>query len=154
MKLLVKIAFAILFTTAFIGCKQKSSHQQTAAKPNRLGKASREDKNGWIYLHLSGSPADIGYQHGYLSAKEIDTLIKVMQYYLPSNGSGYQWSFYRAAAARILWKKIDKEYQAEIKGIAEGLQAKGFKYDSLRRYRAECQYRAFPILCAYINEPG
>ena len=131
MKSLLKVAFAVLLITAITSCKQKPAQQQTTSKPDRLGKASREDKNGWIYLHLAGSPADIGYQHGYLAAKEIDTLLKVMAYYLPSNGSGYQWGFYRAAAARILWKKIDKEYQAEIKGIAEGLQAKGFKYDSL-----------------------
>ena len=97
---------------------------------DRLGNSSREDKNGWIYVHLSGSPSNIGYQHGYLVAKEIDTLIKVLQYYLPSS-SGKDWAFYRAASARFLWKKIDKEYQDEIKGIAEGLQAKGFKYDSL-----------------------
>jgi len=107
------------------------SCQNTAPPRDPLGKATREDKNGWIYVHLSGSPHDIGYQHGYLVAKEIDTLIKVMQYYLPSNGSGKDWAFYRAASARFLWKKIDKEYQNEIKGIAEGLRAKGFKYDSL-----------------------
>jgi hypothetical protein len=53
-----------------------------------------------------------------------------MQYYLPSS-SGKNWDFYRAASARFIWKKTDKEYQDEMKGIAEGLQAKGFKYDSL-----------------------
>jgi len=95
-----------------------------------MANASREDKNGWIYLHLAGSPADVGYQHGYLAANEIDTLIKVMQYYLPSS-SGKDWAFYRAASKRFMWKKIDKEYQDEIRGITEGLQAKGFKYDTL-----------------------
>ncbi len=129
MKQIIKFGAMLFIAIVLFGCKQPST---TAITPqDRLGKATREDKNGWIYLHLSGSPADIGYQHGYLAAKEIDTLIKVMQYYLPSNGSGYKWNFYRAAAGRILWKKIDKEYQDEIKGIADGLQAKGFKYDSL-----------------------
>ena len=33
-------------------------------KKHGLSKASRENKNGWIYVHLEGSPADIGYQHG------------------------------------------------------------------------------------------
>jgi hypothetical protein len=119
MKTIIKIIPVIIIATLF-----------SCNKRNRIGNASREDKNGWIYVHLSGSPADIGFQHGYLVANEIDTLIKVMQYYLPSN-SGKDWAFYRAASARFLWKKIDKEYQDEIKGIAEGLQAKGFKYDSL-----------------------
>jgi len=106
-----------------------------------MANASREDKNGWIYLHLAGSPADVGYQHGYLAANEIDTLIKVMQYYLPSS-SGKDWAFYRAASKRFMWKKIDKEYQDEIRGITEGLQAKGFK----------CVDRAIAILCARTGE--
>lgn len=113
-----------IITTALFSCKENPT------KNNRLGNATREDKNGWIYVHLAGSPADVGYQHGFLVAKEIDTLIKVMQYYLPTT-SGKDWAFYRAASKRFLWKKIDKEYQDEIKGIAEGLQAKGMPYDTL-----------------------
>ena len=119
MKHIISIATVLIIVTTFWGCK-----------PNRLGNATREDKNGWIYVHLSGSPADVGYQHGYLVANEIDTLIKVMQYYLPSS-SGKNWDFYRAASKRFLWNKIDKEYQDEIRGITEGLAAKGFKYDTL-----------------------
>jgi len=139
MKLLYKIALVALVASVWTACKQKPTSVTTVTDSttttstttiNRMAKASREDKNGWIYLHLAGSPADIGFQHGSLAAKEIDTLIKIMQYYLPSS-SGKDWAFYRAASARFLWKKIDKEYQDEIKGIAEGLQAKGFKYDSL-----------------------
>src|ERR1700756_4589108 len=121
MKTSLKLLLLLAISTAVFSCKTNS---------DRLGKATREKKNGWIYLPLAGAPADVGYQHGYLAANEIDTLIKVLQYYLPSN-SGKDWAFYRGAAQRFLWKKIDKEYQDEIKGIAEGLQAKGFKYDSL-----------------------
>ncbi|MDB5131946.1 MAG: Phospholipase [Mucilaginibacter sp.] len=124
MKTSLKTLSLVFVTAVLFGCKPSPT------KSDRLGKATREDKNGWIYVHLSGSPADIGYQHGYLVANEIDTLIKVMQYYLPGS-SGKDWAFYRAASARFLWSKIDKEYQDEIKGIAEGLQAKGMKYDSL-----------------------
>ncbi len=125
MKLKITIILLLACTAFFTACTTKP------AADTRLGNATREDKNGWIYIHLAGSPSDIGFQHGYLVAKEIDTLIKVMQYYLPSNGSGYKWDFYRAAAKRILWPKLEQEYKDEIKGIAEGLQAKGFKYDSL-----------------------
>jgi hypothetical protein len=127
MKHITQTLSIILITTLLFACKQKST-EKTAA--DRMGKATREDKNGWIYVHLAGSPADIGYQHGYLLSKEIDTLIKVMQYYLPYS-SKKDWAFYRKAAAGFLWKKIDKEYQDEIRGITEGLQAKGLKYDTL-----------------------
>jgi len=120
-------ALLMLLTTATIitACQQKP-----AEKHDRMGKATRNDKNGWIYVNLSGSPADIGYQHGYLLAKEIDTLIKVFQFYLP-HVSKKDWAFYRAASKRFIWDKTDKEYQEEMKGIAEGLQAQGMKYDSL-----------------------
>ena len=95
MKNLTKLGAILLITVFFLGCKQKP------VEHNRLGNATREDKNGWIYVHLSGSPSDIGYQHGYLLAKEIDTLIKVMQFYLPHT-SKKDWAFYRAASKRFL----------------------------------------------------
>jgi len=94
----------------------------------RLAKASREDKAGWIYVHLEGSPKDIGYQHGYLLAAEIDDLMKTMAYFLLHN-SGKDWTFYREAVKKMFWKKIDKEYQEELAGISEGLKAKGVNYD-------------------------
>jgi hypothetical protein len=121
MKLFIKLLLLFIIASAVFGCKTNN---------NRLGNATREDKNGWIYLHLAGSPGDIGFQHGYLAAKEIDTMIRMLKYYLPSS-SGKDWAFYRGAAHRFLWSKIDSEYRAEIKGIAEGMQARGFKYDSL-----------------------
>src|SRR5476651_497485 len=112
------VPFVVLIAIAALSCTQKP------ASHDRLANSSRSSKNGWIYVHLQGSPADIGYQHGYLLAPEIDTLIKAMKYYLPTS-SKRNWDFYRQASARFLWKKVDPEYQTEIKGIAEGLQAKG-----------------------------
>ncbi|MBB6112264.1 Phospholipase B [Mucilaginibacter lappiensis] len=124
MKAFTTIIAIALVSSLLFSCKPET-------KPHdRIGKASRADKNGWVYLHLEGSPADMGYQHGYLLYKEIDTMLKVMAYYLPYS-SKKDWAFYRSASARFLWKKIDKEYQDEIRGIAEGLQAHGLKYDTL-----------------------
>ncbi len=31
----------------------------------------RFQQGGWTYVHLEGTPAEIGYQHGYLLAPEI-----------------------------------------------------------------------------------
>jgi hypothetical protein len=123
MKATCKILAPVLVLSILLfSCKPKPH--------DRLANSSREDKNGWIYVHLEGSPADIGYQHGYLVAKEIDTLIKVFQFYLPHT-TNKNWAWYRAAAGRFMWNKIDKEYQEELIGMAEGLRAKGMKYDSL-----------------------
>ncbi|MDB5232020.1 MAG: peptidase [Chitinophagaceae bacterium] len=102
----------------------------TAKKDTRLAKASRNDKNGWMYIHLEGSPSDIGYQHGSLLANEIDTTIQMLAYFLPHE-TKKDWSFYRQAARNFLWDKLDPEYKNEINGIVEGLQSKGKHYDSL-----------------------
>jgi Phospholipase B len=93
-----------------------------------LIKARRVDKNGWFWLHLEGTPREIGYQHGYLMAAEIEDLIRSFQLSLP-HLSGKDWNFYRNAAQNMFWNKIDKEYQEEISGIVEGLKAHGKAFD-------------------------
>ncbi|HWD41884.1 MAG TPA: C45 family peptidase [Fimbriimonas sp.] len=97
-------------------------------RPPALEGGSREEKGGWIVLHLSGSPHEIGYQHGSLAAKEIDETIKVFK--IESQGSGKDWKWYRETARKMFWPKLDPEYQQEIQGIAEGAQSKGIKIDT------------------------
>ena len=48
------------------------------AAPAELAKASRVDTNGWINVHLEGTPREIGFQHGWLLASEIDDLLKAL----------------------------------------------------------------------------
>lgn len=91
--------------------------------------STRTERAGWIYVRLEGTPSQIGRQHGTLLAPEIDDAIRMDQFYLKST-TGHLWPFYREAAQRLFWKKLDPEYRDEIAGIAEGLQSKGFKYDS------------------------
>jgi hypothetical protein len=100
------------------------------ARDPRLLKASRQDKAGWIYVHLQGTPAEIGYQHGYLLAPEIDTTIQAVSYAL-KHLTHFDWEFYRSAARNFLWKNVDREYKDEINGIVAGLRARHKKYDSL-----------------------
>ena len=40
------------------------------------------------------------------------------------------WKFFRDAPERIFWPKLEKEYQEEIQGIAEGV-ARGYRYDKI-----------------------
>ena len=93
-----------------------SACSPTSKKDERLSKASRENKNGWIYVHLEGTPATIGYQHGYLLANDIDTSIQAVQYLL-THETKKDWQFYRNAAKNFLWNKLDPEYKEEINGI-------------------------------------
>jgi hypothetical protein len=100
----------------------------SAEQQARLKGAYRFTKNGWIYLHLQGTPEEIGFQHGYLLAPEIADAFRAIQLEDVHN-THRPWSFFRAAAHDMLWPKIDAEYQAELKGIVEGLHARGVKLD-------------------------
>ena len=120
--------FAVLIVAAAIlGC---TGQHREAGEKSRLANASRENRNGWIYVHLEGQPADIGYQHGYLLANDIDSSIQSVAYYL-QHETHRDWQFYRNAAASFLWNKLDREYKDEINGIVDGLHAQNKKYDSL-----------------------
>src|SRR5690242_10642535 len=83
---------------------------------------------GWIYVHLEGSPHDIGYQHGYLLAPEIADAFAVVKLEM-THDTGRDWEFFRRAARQMLWPKIDPEYQAELQGIVDGLRARKTKLD-------------------------
>jgi hypothetical protein len=89
----------------------------------RLGNSTREDRNGWVFVHLEGTPAQIGFQHGYLLAPEIDDALQMFAFYL-EGATKKDWKFYREAAERMFWPRLEAEYQEEIAGIAEGLKAR------------------------------
>jgi len=93
-----------------------------------LAKAYRFERGGWIYVHLEGSPHEIGYQHGVLLASEIANGFAAASLEM-THSSGRDWEFFRRAARQMLWPKIDPEYQSELQGIAEGLAAKKVKLD-------------------------
>jgi len=99
-------------------CKTKP-----ASLPHELAKASRVVTNGWIKVHLEGSPWEIGFQHGWLLATEIDDGLKALSCFLEGS-TKYDWAFFRASAGRLFWPKLEPEYQEEIKGIAAGLKAR------------------------------
>src|SRR5258708_36894770 len=61
---------------------------------DRLAKAFREDRSGWNYVHLEGSPRDVGYQHGSLLAPEIDESIGALKHDVGPK----DWSEYRSIA--------------------------------------------------------
>jgi len=94
----------------------------------RLAGASRHDQAGWINLHLQGKPRDIGYQYGFLAAAEIDDAHKALA--LSFSRAPYDWAWARKTAQELFWNKLDPEYRQEIQGQAEGLVAKGYKYDA------------------------
>ena len=99
-----------------------------APKDARLARAYRFDRDQWIYVHLEGSPETIGYQHGYLLAPEIDDALHAIRL-TDTHATQRPWDFFRDAAREMLWPRVDAEYQGELKGIVEGLQARGVQSD-------------------------
>src|SRR5262249_31743791 len=94
----------------------------------RLQGSYRFEHSGWIYVHLEGPPERIGYQHGYLLAEEIKDILAVLKPWL-EHTTKKDWGFYRTAAEKILWPKIDAEFQKELDGILAGVSARGVKAD-------------------------
>jgi len=100
-----------------------------ASRPDpRLDKAYRFQRGGWTYVHLEGSPADIGYQHGYILAPEIQDAFEAIKLF-DTHQSQHDWEFFRTTARQMLWPHIDAEYQQELQGIADGVKAHGVGLD-------------------------
>ena len=85
-------------------------------------------KNGWTFVHLQGTPHQIGYQNGFLLAPEIADAVKVVQLET-LHDSQKEWSFFRDAAQNMMWPHIEQEYRDEMQGIADGATAHGQKID-------------------------
>jgi hypothetical protein len=94
----------------------------------RLAGSYKFDKGGWTYVHLTGTPEQIGFQHGYLLARQIEDNRHVFEVE-NINTLHKDWAFFREAGRTVLWPHIEPEYQAELKGIVEGLHAKGSRLD-------------------------
>jgi len=81
-------------------------------------------------VRLAGSPERIGYQHGFLLAREIEDALAVTKLNL-KHDTGRDWGFFREAAQKILWPKVPEEYQREIRAMSSGLAQAGVRADHL-----------------------
>ena len=73
---------AVVFILSVFLCsawgQSQTANQLTNEQQSWLSKANRHEKNGWIYLHIEGSPGERGFQHGYLLSKEIKESIRIL----------------------------------------------------------------------------
>ncbi len=102
--------------------------QTTNPDVHLKGAFRRPVQNGWTYVHLEGGPFDLGFQHGYLLASEIEDAEKVVVLE-QTHGGRHDWSFFRDAAKNMMWPHIEAQYREELQGIVAGLRAKGSTLD-------------------------
>ena len=73
---MTRLRFLLLF--AAVGLCAAAPARDSQSDP-RLRKAFRKPaENGWIFVHLEGTPSEIGFQHGYLLAPEIEDAQKAI----------------------------------------------------------------------------
>ncbi len=118
------------------------SNKTEIISSGHYGKGYRYNIQGWVYVHVEGEPYERGYQYGYLTSAEIVDMInrwsnwgheeKIMKLFIIKNLlQNYDklpeqwWEICKSKAARIFWKQFPEEYQQEIKGIADGVRARG-----------------------------
>ena len=89
--------------------------------------SSVTSEDGWIIVHLKGSPYQVGFQNGYLTAQSADYTIR--------NFYGEPGQFRRRWVDRVarayIWPLVPAEYKQELQGIADGMKAAGYPQDHL-----------------------
>ncbi len=124
----IRFAFTVVAVILCFAMAPTEASEAQGAVPEQVRGAYRFEKGGWIYVHLQGSPMQVGYQHGWLLSAEIEDFLRVIKPFLEKT-TRRDWAFYREASEKMLWPAIDAEYRAEIDGIVAGLATKGVKAD-------------------------
>jgi len=124
---LVVFAGLVLTGTA-LSVSPASSPRAATPETELKGAFRRPENNGWTFVHLQGTPHEIGFQNGYLLAPEIEDTLKVT-ILEETHDSKKGWQFFREAAQNIMWPHIEQEYREELQGITDGVNAHGMKID-------------------------
>src|SRR5215831_4924472 len=74
----LKCILMLILTFALCSCSSRPAAAVASPADNKLNGGYRFERNGWIYVHLQGSPDRLGYQHGYLLADEVRELLRVV----------------------------------------------------------------------------
>ena len=114
-----------------VGCGELTPPVSRGPEPAAVAAADpsyRFERNGWIFVHLEGTPDQVGRQHGRLLAAEIAEVLRVLKPFLKET-TKRDWPFYREAAEKVLWPRLEDEYRREIDGIVAGLGSAGVEAD-------------------------
>ena len=124
-------------------------HAASPSLPDpRLRGAYKFNEGGWTYVHLQGTPEQIGFQHGYLLAREIEDNVNVYKVEVPHDVQR-EWSFFRDAAKTVLWPHLDPEYKQELNGIVDRPACAGFPARSVGCRRTQRHHGVARLLSAH-----
>ena len=123
-------------------CWAAVSPGQPAGETELQGGFRNPVKDGWIFVHLQGSPDAIGYQHGYLLRPEIEDSKRAIEL-STTHGVSHSWKELRAVADRLFVPKLTDEYRQELTGMVKGLASRGSTLD-LTDLVAMNAYMEFP----------
>jgi len=118
----------VLIVLMLAGVASSLLSKETWTDPRLQGAFRKPAKNGWTFVHLHGTPSEIGFQHGYLLAPEIEDALKVTALE-QTHDAKKDWQFFRDAAKNMMWPHIEQEYREELQGITDGASARGIKLD-------------------------
>jgi Phospholipase B len=118
----------VLFAALLMAAVALQSSEPQSSDPRLRGSYRRAPVNGWTLVHLEGSPAEIGFQHGHLLATEILEMKGLAELELKQD-TQKSWTFFRDSARDMMWPNVEREYREELQGIADGVTARGVKLD-------------------------
>jgi hypothetical protein len=87
------------------------------------------EKNGWLYIHIKGTPKERGFAYGYLCAKEFKEIQKMLDFFIFET-YGYTWDYmikHINDSFKELTKDMFSELYDEMEGIAKGCNENGCK---------------------------
>ena len=79
-------------------------------------------EGGWIVAHLEGTPYEVGFQNGYLTAQSAAYTIENL--YGPPGQ--VRRSYVDRISQDFIWPLVPAEYRHELRGVADGIQAAGY----------------------------
>jgi hypothetical protein len=95
-----------------------------AQKRAWLSKASREDRNGWMWVRIRGGPFERGFQYGSLTAKEYAEAVRVYKG-MTLETTGKELAFFYENAVKLQKDKIYPDLLEEMEGVAAGYTDQG-----------------------------
>ncbi len=102
-----------------LGASALQAAREPQSDPRLKGAFRRPKQSGWIYVHLEGTPAEIGFQHGWLLAAEIKEALQVTALEL-THDAKRPWAFFREIAQKELSPRIENQYREEREGCQAG----------------------------------